>query len=168
MLVNRTGWKTPCAKLNLSSISNQCWRSSSHYFLVVFKTWPNRCKTANKATTEVWSLSNLKFCHKFKDCLRAMCVTVILKLKQLNMFFSRYHFLAYERHNPHDNLCLLDPPVISFDEEYFMKYLFFLYITGLMTPRWPRETHAPPTFLFSKNRKGKQRKKKKEFQSRNY
>ena len=89
-----------------------------------------------------------------------MCVTVILKLKQLNMFFSRYHFLAYERHNPHDNLCLLDPPVISFDEEYFMKYLFFLYITGLMTPRWPRETHAPPTFLFSKNRKGKQRKKK--------
>ena len=38
--------------------------------------------------------------------------------------------------------------------------LSFLYITGLMTPRWPRETHAPPTFLFSKNRKGKQRKKK--------
>ena len=30
-------------------------------------------------------------------------------------------FPCLERHNPHDNLCLLDPPVISFDEEYVMK-----------------------------------------------
>ena len=46
------------------------------------------------------------------------CVTVVLKSKQLNTFFLRCQFLASERRNLHDNLCLIDdPPVISFDEE---------------------------------------------------
>ena len=38
-----------------------------------------------------------------------------MKLKQLNTFFLRCQFLASERHNLYDYLCLIDPPVISFD-----------------------------------------------------
>ena len=61
----------------------------------------------------------MEFSHlgnQFKDCLRPS-VTVVMKLKQLNTFFLRCQFLASERHNLHDDLCLRAPPVISFDRE---------------------------------------------------
>ena len=35
-----------------------------------------------------------------------------MKLKQLHTFFLRCQFLAFERHNLHDDLCLVDPPVM--------------------------------------------------------
>ena len=50
---------------------------------------------------------------------------MVLKLKQLNTFFLRCQFLASERHNLHDNLCLIDPPVISFDEESQLNVLAY-------------------------------------------
>ena len=40
-----------------------------------------------------------------------------MNLKQLNTFFLRCQVLVIERHNPHDDLCLTDTPVISFDGE---------------------------------------------------
>ena len=76
-----------------------------------------------------------------------------LKLKQLNTFFLRRQFLARERHNLHDDFCLIDPPVISFDGEFLLnaplygsdkfkdeinKYFSALYQTGPTTPKWPR------------------------------
>ena len=39
------------------------------------------------------------------------------ELKQLNTFFLRFRFLASERRNLHDDLCLIDPPVFRFDGE---------------------------------------------------
>ena len=67
-------------------------------------------------------LKLLKFCRKFRDCLRPI-VTVATKLKQLNTFFLRCQFLARERHNLHDDLCLIDPQVISFDGESQLNVL---------------------------------------------
>ena len=61
-------------------------------------------------------VDNLKFCRKFKNRLRPN-TTVVLKLEQLNIFFFRCQFLAGERHNLHNDLCLADPPVTSFDGE---------------------------------------------------
>ena len=55
-----------------------------------------------------------KSCHEFKDCV-APCVTVVLKSKQLNIFFLYCQFLLSERQNLHGNLCLIDPLIISFD-----------------------------------------------------
>ena len=69
-------------------------------------------------------LGNLKFCCKFKDCLRPI-VTVVLKLKQLNAFFLRCQVLASKIHNLHDGLCLIDPPVIGFDEESHLNVLLY-------------------------------------------
>ena len=34
-------------------------------------------------------------------------------------------FLASERHNLHDDLCVIDPPVISFDEESLLNALLY-------------------------------------------
>ena len=48
---------------------------------------------------------------------------MVLKLKQINTFFLRCQFLASERHNLHDDLCLIDPPVISFDGESQLNVL---------------------------------------------
>ena len=69
-------------------------------------------------------LSNLKFRLKFKDCLRPI-LTVVVKLKQLNTFFLRCLFLARERHNLHDDLCLIDSPVTSFDGESQLNVLLY-------------------------------------------
>ena len=46
-----------------------------------------------------WNLAtvvNLKFRHKFKDCLR-LIVTLVLKFNQLNTFFLRCQFLASKK-----------------------------------------------------------------------
>ena len=92
-------------------------------------------------------------------------MTVELKLKQLNTFFLRRQFLASERHNLHDDLCLIDPPVISFDGEFLLnaplygsdkfndkinKYFSALYQTGPTTPRWPRGRGCMASHLFSR------------------
>ena len=37
----------------------------------------------------------------------------------------RCQFLASERHNLHDDLCLIDPPVISFDGESQLNVLLY-------------------------------------------
>ena len=37
----------------------------------------------------------------------------------------RCQFLASERHNLHDDLCLIDPPVISFVEESLLNGLLY-------------------------------------------
>ena len=37
----------------------------------------------------------------------------------------RCQFLASERHNLHDDLCLIDPPVISFVEESLLNALLY-------------------------------------------
>ena len=50
---------------------------------------------------------------------------MVLKLKQINTFFLRCQFLASERHNLHDDLCLIDPPVISFDGESQLNVLLY-------------------------------------------
>ena len=52
-------------------------------------------------------------------------VTVVTKLKQLNTFFLRCQFLDNERHNLHDDLCLIDPPVITFDGESQLNVLLY-------------------------------------------
>ena len=69
-------------------------------------------------------LANLKFRRKFKNCLRPI-VIVVLKLKQLNTFFLRCQFLASERQNHHDDLCLIDAPVISFNGESQLNILLY-------------------------------------------
>ena len=50
---------------------------------------------------------------------------MVLKSKQLNTFFSCSQFLASERHILHDDLCLIDPPVISFIEESLLNALLY-------------------------------------------
>ena len=50
---------------------------------------------------------------------------MVLKLKQLNTLFLRCQFLASERHNPNDDLYLIDPPVISFDGESLLNALLY-------------------------------------------
>ena len=61
-------------------------------------------------------LSKHKFCRKFKDC-----VTVVLKSKQLNTFFLHCQFFLSERQNLHDDLCLINLLIISFDEESLLN-----------------------------------------------
>ena len=51
---------------------------------------------------------------------------MVLKLKQLKTFFLRCQFLASERRNLHDDLCLIDPPVISFDGESQLNVLLYV------------------------------------------
>ena len=51
---------------------------------------------------------------------------MVLKLKQLNTFFLRCQFLASERRNLHDDLCLTDPSVISFDGESQLNVLLYV------------------------------------------
>ena len=65
--------------------------------------------------------SNIKFRHKFIRLFKTR-VTVVLKLKQLNIFFLRCQFLASEKHNLHHDLCLIDPPVINFDGESLLTF----------------------------------------------
>ena len=48
-----------------------------------------------------------------------------MELKQLNTFFLRCQFLASERRNLHNDLCLIDPPVISFDGESQLNVLLY-------------------------------------------
>ena len=50
---------------------------------------------------------------------------MLLKSKQLNTFFLRCQFLASERHNLYDDLCLIDHPVISFDGEALLNALLY-------------------------------------------
>ena len=50
---------------------------------------------------------------------------MLLKLKLLNTFFLRCQFLASERHNLHDDLCLIDPPVTRFDGESLLNSLLY-------------------------------------------
>ena len=69
-------------------------------------------------------LGNLKFCRKFKDCLRSTII-VVMKLKQLNPFCLCCQFLASERNNLHDELCLIDPPVISFNRKPQLNILLY-------------------------------------------
>ena len=72
-------------------------------------------------------LNQLKFRHNFKDCVRPMCNcgTEIEKKKKKHTFFLRCQFLASERHILHDDLCLIDPPVISFDEGSLLNALLY-------------------------------------------
>ena len=122
--MNWTAWKTPCAKLNLLSMSHQCQCSFSNYFHNFFNAWPKRCKLLTRLRLTFSHLGNLKFRRKFKDCLRPS-VVLVMKLKQVNTFFLRCQFLASERHNLHDDLCLIDPAVISFDREYHLNVLLY-------------------------------------------
>ena len=46
-------------------------------------------------------------------------------MEQRNTFFLRRQFLACERHNLHDDLCLRDSPVISFDRESHLNVLLY-------------------------------------------
>ena len=50
---------------------------------------------------------------------------MVLKLKQLNIFFLRCQFLASERHNLHEDLFLIDPVVISLDGESLLNALLY-------------------------------------------
>ena len=102
-----------------------------------------------------------------------------MKLKQLNTFFLRCQFLASERHNLHDDLFLIDPPVVSFDGESQLNVL--LYGSDGFNDKINKEivlriipdradntgvaegAHGRPIFLCSKNKKWKQTE---EFQSR--
>ena len=49
-------------------------------------------------------------------------VTVVLKSKQLKTFSKNF---TNEGHNLHDDLSLIDPPVISFSEEYQLNALLY-------------------------------------------
>ena len=44
------------------------------------------------------------------------------EIKTTKHFFLRFQFLASERNNLHDDLSLIDPPVINFDEGISIKY----------------------------------------------
>ena len=48
------------------------------------------------------------------------------EIEQLNTFFLHRQFLASERHNLHSDLCLIDPPIISFDEESLLNALLHI------------------------------------------
>ena len=67
--MNGTAWRTTCAKLNLSSISNQCWCSFSYYSIHD----QMGVKLLTRLRLEFSHLGNLKFHHKLKDCIRYMC-----------------------------------------------------------------------------------------------
>ena len=85
----------------------------------------------------------------------------------------QFHFS--ERHNLHDDLCLIDPPVISFDGESLLNALLYgsdefndkinKEILLRITPSRADDTGmaeggpCSSTFFFSKNKKGKQREK---------
>ena len=55
-------------------------------------------------------LSKHKFCHKFKDCVSPMC-------NYCTEIETTKHFFLALPENLHDDLCLIDPSIISFDEE---------------------------------------------------
>ena len=61
-------------------------------------------------------LNDHKFCNKFRDCA-GPCITVALKLKQLNTFFLSCQFLDSERQNLPDDLYLIDSSITSFHKE---------------------------------------------------
>ena len=159
--MNRTAWKTPCAKLNLSSISN---------------------KLLTRLRLKFSHLSNLKFHRKLEDRLRTI-VTVVLELKQLNTFFLRCQFLASEIHNLHDDPCLIDPTVISFGGESQLNVLLYgsdkfnakvnkeivlRIIPNKADDTWIAErVHGHPIFCVEKIKR-ETKGKKKEFQSRDY
>ena len=50
---------------------------------------------------------------------------MVLKSEQLNTFFLCCQFLASEKHDLHHDLCLIDPPVISFDQESLLNALLY-------------------------------------------
>ena len=88
-----------------------------------------KCKLLARLRLKFLHIGNPKFCRKFKDCLRSN-VTVVMKSKQLNPFFLRCQFLASERNNLHDELCLIDPPVISFNREPQFYYMVQMNLTA--------------------------------------
>ena len=63
---------------------------------------------------------------------------MVLKSEQLNTFFLCCQFLASERHDLHDDLCLIDSPVISFDQESLLNAL--LYSSDEFKKKLNRET----------------------------
>ena len=63
---------------------------------------------------------------------------MVLKSEQLNTFFLCCQFLASERRDLHDDLCLIDPPVISFDQESLLNAL--LYSSDEFKEKLNRET----------------------------
>ena len=69
-------------------------------------------------------LSNLKFRHKFKDCLRPIC-NCGTEIETTKHDFLAMSILGSERHNLHDNLCLTDSPVICFDRESLLNVLLY-------------------------------------------
>ena len=48
-----------------------------------------------------------------------------LKLKKLNNFFLRCQFLYSERQNLYDDLYLIDPSIISFNEKSLLNALLY-------------------------------------------
>ena len=96
-------------------------------------------------------------------------------MEQRNTFLLRRQFLASERHNLHDDLCLRDSPVISFDRESHLNVL--LYGSDEFNDKINKEINFPyytkqgrrhrgsrvdawlPNFLRSK-KKGKQSEKR--------
>ena len=98
-----------------------------------------------------------------------------MKLKQLNTFFLSCQFLASERHNLHDDLCLIDPPVISFDGESQLNVLLYGWdefndktnkeIVLRVIPNRAEDTmvaegtHGHPIFCVAKTKMGDKKKK---------
>ena len=124
MLVNGTAWETPYAKLNLLRISNQCYCS----FYIILTLFSIHDQTDVKLLTRLRlkfnHLSNLKFRHKFKDCLRPRC-NCVTEFETTKHHFLAMSILGSERHNLHDNLCLIDSPVICFDRESLLNVLLY-------------------------------------------
>ena len=82
----------------------------------------------------------------------------------------QFHFS--ERHNLHDDLCLIDPTAISFDGESLLNALLYgsdefkdKINKEILLRITPNDTGmveggpCPSTLLFSKNENGKQREK---------
>ena len=63
---------------------------------------------------------------------------MVLKLEQLNTFSLCCQFLPSERHNLHNDLCLIDPPVITFDRKSLLNTL--LYDSDVFNDKINKET----------------------------
>ena len=104
-----------------------------------------------------------------------------MKLKQLNTFFLRCQFLASKRHNLHDDLCLIDLPIISFVGESQLNVLLYGQdefndkinkdlVFRIMPNKaddtgQPRGCMATQLFVQQKHKKGNKTKKRKTFKA---
>ena len=108
---------------------------------------------------------------------------MVLKLKQLNTFFLGCQFLASERDNLHEDLCLIDPSVISFEGESLLntppygsdefkdktnKEILLCFIPNRVDDARVVEGDMGPHFFVWQKLKREAKEKKKEFQSRDY